>query len=65
MVVGGDLKFLSNFGDLVGAASRNLGASKFRVHVPRLDHEAVDLTAFHSKAKDRMDGRASVDHEGT
>jgi hypothetical protein len=36
MVVDGDLEFLSNFDDLVGAASRNLGASKSRAHMPRL-----------------------------
>jgi hypothetical protein len=37
MVVGGDLKFLSNFGNLMGAASRNLGRPTIaRVHVPRL-----------------------------
>ena len=36
MMVGGDLEFLSNFGNLVGVALRNLGTLRFRVHVPRL-----------------------------
>jgi hypothetical protein len=57
MAVGGDLKFLSNFGDLVGAASRNIGIHISRVHVPRLYHEAVDLTTFHESMVKKMIGR--------